>query len=84
MKLQLGTQNRIKNNDSVVKFILYKSIEVTTEVYTKSLLTLVADIGGYLGLTLGISLLDLKTLISPLYCFITSKIYSGPSTRSVN
>ena len=70
MKVRLTFFSRIEDFENELKFILHPNIEVISEVQAKTLLTLVAEVGGYLGLTLGVSLLDLKLLLSYVGGFI--------------
>ena len=58
----------------MVNFVLYPDIEVMEEVMPKTLLMLYAEIGGYLGLTLGVSLLDLNFVLSSLFNFSKKKL----------
>jgi hypothetical protein len=51
-------------NTARVKFLLSSKIEINEEVLHQTLLSLFAEIGGYLGLILGVSLLDLKILVT--------------------
>ena len=51
----------------MVNFVLYPDIVVMEEVMPKTILMLYAEIGGYLGLTLGVSLLDLNFVLSSLF-----------------
>ena len=44
---------------ATVKFIFPEKIKIYQEIESYQLLDLVADLGGYLGLTLGLSLLDI-------------------------
>ena len=62
MNMKLGLRGRIQGA-STVTFVLHTKIKVLSEVMPKTLLMLVAELGGYLGLTLGVSLLDLKTFV---------------------
>ena len=70
MKVRLTFFSRIEDFENELRFILHPKIEVSSEVQAKTLLTLVAEVGGYLGLTLGVSLLDLKLLVSYVLGFI--------------
>ena len=65
MNIRLALKSRVPGR-SRITFILYKDIEVVREVMPKTGLMVVAEIGGYLGLTLGISLMDLKLLFNLL------------------
>ena len=40
----------------------------------KTVLMLVAEVGGYLGLTLGVSLLDLKLVLSSFWIFSKARL----------
>ena len=74
MLIRLLFQSRFQSNDSsVVNFVLYPDIEVLEEVMPKTHLMLYAEIGGYLGLTLGVSLLDLNFVLSSLFYFVKMK-----------
>ena len=57
-------ENNLQNN--YVTFTFGKLIEVTVEVKSYKFLNMVAEIGGYLGLTLGVSLHDVNTIITAL------------------
>ena len=72
MNMKLGLQGRIRGA-SKVSFILHTNIKVLSEVMPKTLLMLVAELGGYLGLTLGISLLDLKTFVQSVCTLVNAK-----------
>ena len=68
MKVQLTLQDKTKNDENFgnVRFRFRTKVEVTREIYTKTFLMLLAEIGGYLGMTIGVSLLDLKWIGSRL------------------
>ena len=62
-------------NTAIVKFLLSSKIEINDEVLHQTLLSLFAEVGGYLGLILGVSLLDLKTLVTMIIdVFIYKKL----------
>ena len=74
MLIRLLFQSRFQSNDSsVVNFVLYPDIEVLEEVMPKTHLMQYAEVGGYLGLTLGVSLLDLNFVLSSLVNFVKMK-----------
>ena len=52
-------KNENKDIDSEVRFLFPAKIKVYTEVEAYQVMSLVADIGGSLGLTLGLSLTDI-------------------------
>ena len=68
MKVQLTFQDKTKNDENFgnVRFRFRTKVEVTREIYTKTFLMLLAEIGGYMGMTIGMSLLDLKWIGSRL------------------
>ena len=68
MKVQLTFEDKTKNEENFgnVRFRFRTKVEVTREIYTKTFLMLLAEIGGYLGMTIGVSLLDLKWIGSRL------------------
>ena len=49
--------------NKAVTLVFGKSISVSREVLAYPLLSLLAEVGGYLGLTLGVSLSDLRTAV---------------------
>ena len=80
MNIKLGLRGRIQGA-STVTFVLHTKIQVLSEVMPKTLLMLVAELGGYLGLTLGVSLLDLKMFVQSSYKLVNAKhinIYNIP------
>ena len=71
LNIRLAKQSKSPSpGTNKVNIFLYKEIEVINEVMPKSGLMVVAEIGGYLGLTLGISLLDLKFILSHVWIFL--------------
>ena len=63
MKIQLNYQSKVERRGEV-RFYLDKIIQTTTQVKSYTDLHLVAEVGGYLGLTLGVSFLDMRVLFS--------------------
>ena len=78
MKLKLTPQSKIESAENRVKFYLYTDIEVVSEKMPKNILMLVTELGGYLGLTVGVSLLDLKSLFSFTWKSVKAKLYVSP------
>ena len=72
MIMKLGLQGRIQGGGRV-NLVLHTKIKVLSEVMPKTLLMLVAELGGYLGLTLGVSLLDLKMCIQSSCSLVNAK-----------
>ena len=80
MIMKLGLQGRIQGGGRV-NLVLHTKIKVLSEVLLKTLSMLVAELGGYLGLTLGVSLLDLKMFVQSSYKLVNAKhinIYNIP------
>ena len=73
MKLKLTPRSKIEGKIDRVTILLYTDIETVSEKMPKILLMLVAEVGGYLGLTLGVSLLDLESLVLTFWKFCKSK-----------
>ena len=63
MNVKLSYMGKTENADNRIIFTLNSKIEVQEEVLAKTSLSLIAEVGGYLGLTLGVSLLDAKKVI---------------------
>ena len=59
MKIQLNYQSKVPTKGEV-RFYLDKTILNSKQVKSFTDLHLVAEVGGYLGLTLGVSLLDMR------------------------
>ena len=65
MDVKLFSMSKIENRKkemATVKFLLSSMIDKNDEVFYQTMLSLVGEIGGFLGLFLGFSLLDLKNL----------------------
>ena len=65
MDVKLFSMSKIENRKkemATVTFLLSSMIEQNDEVFHQTMLSLVGEIGGFLGLFLGFSLLDLKNL----------------------
>ena len=69
MSVQVNYQSKVERKGEV-RFYLDKTIQTSRQVRSFTDLHLVAEVGGYLGLTLGVSLLDMKTFAGLLqhYC----------------
>ena len=61
MKVDLAFQSK-NEGFGEMRFRFRTKVEVTSEMYSKTFLTFLAEIGGFLGMTIGVSLLDLKYL----------------------
>ena len=65
MKVMLYAMSKVEDtmrNTSSVNFVLKSKVEMSEEVLHQTLTLLLAEIGGFLGLILGVSLLDLRNL----------------------
>jgi len=60
-----------ERNTSEVSILFPRHVEITRETFVKSGVSLVAEVGGYVGMILGVSLLDLakffRTYLIPLF-----------------
>ena len=74
MKLRMALRSKILSSQSKLTFYLYKDIDVLSEKMPKSVLMVIAEVGGYIGLTLGVSLPDMKTVVSTLWIIVNSKL----------
>ena len=68
------TNTSFRHDHNTMTIFPYTDIEVLTEVMPKTLLMLIAEVGGYLGLTLGFSLLDLKLFAPASWNFIETTL----------
>ena len=70
--MSIGVVGMSKESQSVseVQFILSTVVETSSQVLAKTPLSLMADIGGYLGLILGLSLLDLNKIVPAAWKFM--------------
>jgi len=50
-------------SNKAVSLVFGKSVPVSREMHAYPFLSLLAEVGGYLGLTLGVSLTDLRTAV---------------------
>ena len=76
MDVKLYSMSKIdneENNTATVKFLLSSKIEKGDEVLYQTMLALVGEIGGFLGLILGVSLLDLKNIEAKIAVLFNSK-----------
>ena len=71
-----GQANSAKNNDDKEGYIKYDfkrkvNVQSSQLIYTQ--LSLLAELGGYMGLLLGVSLLDISSIFNSLFLFIQQK-----------
>ena len=74
MNLRLAFRSKSKEEGGSVNFQLNTDIEVMNEVLPKTPMMLVAEVGGYLGLMLGVSVLDLKDFVPATLEFMKGKL----------
>ena len=61
-----------KKGKSTVELIIPKTVDVTEETLKKPVISAVAEAGGYLGMILGISMMDLQHFFSYLNSLVSS------------
>ena len=71
-----GQANSAKNNDDKEGYIKYDfkrkvNVQSSQLIYTQ--LSLLAELGGYMGLLLGVSLLDISSIFNSLFLMIRQK-----------
>ena len=65
----VSSMKMMKNSsieDSQARLFFKRTLQVNEETFVKSTLSMIAELGGYLGMTLGISLLDLEYILGSL------------------
>ena len=70
-----GQANSAKNNDKegYIKYEFRRKIVVESSQLNYTQLTLLAELGGYMGLLLGVSLLDISSIFNSLFLMIRQK-----------
>ena len=71
-----GQANSAKNNDDKEGYIKYDfkrkvNVQSSQLIYTQ--LSLLAELGGYMGLLLGVSLLDISSIFNTIFLMIRQK-----------
>ena len=64
------------DNEGYVKFYIKDEIEIKKSRYSYTEVSLLAEVGGYVGLLLGASLMDIASLLDKLFVIIKQK-FSG-------
>ena len=80
---ELDIKSTLMSKDSkpgTIEFFFPKKVIVSQEVLAYSFLSLIAELGGYLGLTLGVSLLQLEPAMYALFSVCRSQI-TGKNTK---
>ena len=70
-----GQANSAKYNDKegYIKYEFRRKIVVESSQLNYTQLTLLAELGGYMGLLLGVSLLDISSIFNSLFLMIRQK-----------
>ena len=76
MDIRANLVSKSKTGKPELSFMFGKTVPVSREVLSHSLFNLIAEIGGYLGLTLGLSLMHLQL---PLKMFWQQILYWAQS-----
>ena len=61
-------------NETYVKFYMKDQIQVKTSRLSYSKVSFLAEVGGYIGLLLGVSLMDFASLIDKMFALINQKL----------
>ena len=64
------------DNEAYVKFYIKDEIEIKKSRISYTEVSLLAEVGGYVGLFLGASLMDIASLLNKLFVIIKQKISS--------
>ena len=62
MTVFVDFKSRVKSSENTVRLLFSTEVQVTRELMQTTFLTLAAELGGYLGMILGVSFLDLNLL----------------------
>ena len=70
-----GQANSAKNNDKegYIKYEFRRKIVVESSRLNYTQLSLLAELGGYMGLLLGVSLLDISSIFNTIFLMIQQK-----------
>ena len=70
-----GQANSAKNNDKegYIKYEFRRKIVVESSQLNYTQLSLLAELGGYMGLLLGVSLLDISSIFNTIFLMIRQK-----------
>ena len=62
-KIDIGIkQDRIRQNKTYVHFKIFPTAQIQKSIYSYDFVSMIAEIGGYTGLLLGISVLDISKI----------------------
>ena len=57
-------QDRIRQNKTYVHFKIFPTAQIQKSIYSYDFVSMIAEIGGYTGLLLGISVLDISKILN--------------------
>ena len=64
-KIDIGIkQDRIRQNKTYVHFKIFPTAQIQKSIYSYDFVSMIAEIGGYTGLLLGISVLDISRILN--------------------
>ena len=64
-KIDIGIkQDRIRQNKTYVHFKIFPTAQIQKSIYSYDFVSMIAEIGGYTGLLLGISVLDISKILN--------------------
>ena len=69
-----STADNGNENETYVKFYMKEQIQVKTSHLSYSKVSFLAEVGGYIGLLLGVSLMDFALLIDRMFPLINQKL----------
>ena len=69
-----STADNGNENETYVKFYMKEQIQVKTSLLSYSKVSFLAEVGGYIGLLLGVSLMDFASLIDRMFPLINQKL----------
>ena len=62
-----GTTDNGNENETFVKFYIKDQIQVRESYLSYTVVSLLAELGGYIGLIIGVSMMDIATLIDKMF-----------------
>ena len=64
-KIDIGIkQDRLRQNKTYVHFKIFPTTQIQKSIYSYDFVSMIAEIGGYTGLLLGISVLDISKILN--------------------
>ena len=68
-----STTDTGNENETYVKFYMKGQIQVKTSILSYTKVSFLAEVGGYIGMLLGVSLMDFASLIDRMFAIINQK-----------